>query len=175
MCLSSVDRSLCWEFLSGADRSPPTTLMQMNVILFWICGTDLPWHVKGSSSARAMLLHQVLRLRGYLLKNCNPLFKELMHQTIWGLVTYLLSAPGTVVAEQYDGYLFGLCVCVCVALFPRPMLSLLRSLIVAHSDWFFHLRSQVHFSPFSPSLSSQSLSLSLNTPVLLFPVIFILF
>lgn len=64
---------------------------------------------------------------------------------------------------------------MCVAtLFSWPMLSLLPSLIVAHSDWFFHLRSQVQFSLFSlSSPSSQSLSLFLTTlPPFLCPSIY---
>lgn len=73
-------------------------------------------------------------------------------------------------------YSMSKCVCVggwvmCVAaLFSWPMLSLLPSLIVAHSDWFFHLRSQVQFS-LPPHLLSHFLSFSPLCPPFLCPFI----
>lgn len=55
------------------------------------------------------------------------------------------------------------CVRVCVCVFPWPMLSLLPSLIVAHGDWVFHLRSQVQFCLFlSLHVFSVTFSLALR-------------
>lgn len=62
------------------------------------------------------------------------------------------------------------------SLFSWPMQSLLPVLIVAHSDWLFDLRSQVHFSSFLfPLLPSVTLSLAHTPNFILFVYLFISF